>query len=211
MTNVANDLDELASRNNPEVNRTLPSTAVGIAGCGGLGSNVAMALARIGVGRLVLVDSDAVETSNLNRQQYFLGDIGRPKVEALAEKIAQVNPRVRVETHRERIGPGNIFELFAECVVVVEAFDQVPDKSMIIEAFADERFQGKYLVCASGLAGIRPSNLIATRRLAQNIYVCGDLESAPCEGQGLMAPRVMIAAGHQANMVVRILCGEMEV
>ena len=188
----------------------LSTAVVGIAGCGGVGSNAAVALARIGIGTLVLVDCDVVEPSNLNRQHYFVEDLGRPKTDALADWIGRINPRVRAVVHRRRIGPVDVETLFADCDVVVEAFDTVEAKTMIMKAFGASGMEGRWLVCASGLAGTNSANSIRTSRVAENVYVCGDLESEPVGGLGVMAPRVMVVAGQQANTVVRLLCGMTE-
>lgn len=201
-------LRDLTARNDQGLTGRLQAATVGIAGCGGLGSNVAVALARAGLGRLVLVDADSVEISNLNRQHFFKDDLGRAKVLALADTLRKINPGIQLETKQVRIGSGNLWELFSACDVIVEAFDTAEDKSMAMQGFADERFHTKFLVAASGLAGRESSNLIQTRRLARNIFVCGDTTTGSDGRHGLMAPRVMIAAGHQANMVVRILAGE---
>ena len=199
---------QLAEKNTPELNRGLPSATVGIAGCGGLGSNVAVALARVGVGRLVIVDYDVVQPSNLNRQCFFLDDLGEPKVLALARTISRISPFVEVREHQSRVTLENLRELFGGCDVVVEAFDTAEAKSMIVGAFLAGHMGATPLVCGSGLAGSDSSNTIETRLLGGRVYVCGDLESRPVDGRGLMAPRVMIAAGHQANMVLRLLAGE---
>ena len=125
-------------------------------------------------------------------------------------KITRLEPCKVASFHvRDSLTPEHeVFDLFENCCVVVEAFDLASDKAMIVKCFKEERFKDKYLVCASGLAGIHSSNLVETRRLARNVYVCGDFVHEPGADQGLMAPRVMIAAGHEANMVVRIICGE---
>jgi sulfur carrier protein ThiS adenylyltransferase len=199
---------ELASKNTPELNRKLPSATVGIAGVGGLGSNVAVALARVGVGRLVIADFDVVQPSNLNRQHFFLDDLGEPKVMALKRTIARINPSADVQEHRTRVTLENLRELFGGCDVLVEAFDTPEAKAMIVRAFLAGHMGATPLVCGSGLAGAASSNTIKTTLLGLNVYVCGDLESRPVDGRGLMAPRVMVAAGHQANMVVRLIAGE---
>ena len=203
-------LQQLTARNDPGLAETLQSAAVGIAGCGGLGSNIAVALARIGIGRLVLADFDAVEPSNLNRQYYFIEDIGRPKVDALEATLRRINPGITVEKHAVRLEEGNVFEVFKDCRVIAEAFHAAADKTMLVRAFGDTRLRDTYLVCASGMAGLHSSNLIQTRQIARNIFACGDFQSAPDKAHGLMAPRVAIAAGHQANMVLRLLAGELE-
>lgn len=210
--NKAEFLNALTERNNKELTKKLNSSSVGIAGCGGLGSNIAVSLARIGIGKLVLVDFDVVSMSNLNRQYFFLEDLGRYKTEALAARIHQFNPFVELEMHNVKITPTNLYSLFKQTSIIVEAFDLASEKFMIIDTFLNEKFNDKYLVCGSGLAGNRSSNLICTKKLRKNIYISGDFTSEPDSEciQGLMAPRVNIAVGHQANMVTRIIDGQLE-
>jgi sulfur carrier protein ThiS adenylyltransferase len=202
------DTAAFRSRNDPDLRDALAEASVGIAGCGGLGSNVAVMLARVGVGSLVLADHDVIEPSNLNRQTYDIDHIGKPKVEALTEVIRRFNPDVRLRTERILLDEDNIAEVFADCDIVVEAFDTAEAKAMITRAFRDPPLSVKKLVCASGMAGRYSSNQIETRRIAHNIYVCGDFEHEPDEQSGLMAPRVMLAAAHEANMVLRLIAGE---
>ncbi|MBI2355186.1 MAG: sulfur carrier protein ThiS adenylyltransferase ThiF [Deltaproteobacteria bacterium] len=197
----------MAARHTPGVHARLKRAVVGIAGAGGLGSAVAVALARIGVGRLVIADFDVVEPSNLNRQQYFVDQIGLPKVEALAANLRRINPYVAVEPHGVMLGPENIPTVFAGCGVVVEAFDRADMKAMLVETVLGG-MSGVTLVAASGLAGFGPNNAIVTRRVSSRLYLVGDGESEARPGSGLMAPRVGIAASHQANQVVRIILGE---
>jgi sulfur carrier protein ThiS adenylyltransferase len=197
--------DKITARNAAELKEKIKQAVVGIAGCGGLGSNTAIALARIGVKKLIIADFDKVEHSNLNRQQFFLSDIGKNKTDALALFIKAVNPFVTVEKHLVKITPANIFDIYNECPIVIEAFDLVSEKAMIVKAFGDKRFKDKFLITASGLAGYAPSNKIKTNRLSNNIYICGDNKNEGNEKNGLMAPRVMIAAGHQANMAVNLI------
>jgi sulfur carrier protein ThiS adenylyltransferase len=201
-------LKALTERNEPSVTEKLSKATVGIAGCGGLGSNVAAALTRVGIGKLILVDSDKVELSNLNRQFFFTENIGEYKVDALCKNLFKINPYVIIEKKVARVSRKNLLELF-ECVdVLVEAFDGAEDKGMIVDAFLDEeKFRKKYLVCASGMAGFDSSNIIRTDKFADNVYIAGDFCSQSCE-KGVMAPRVWIASAHEANMVVRLLAGE---
>jgi len=196
----------LAARHSPGVHQRVKGAAVGIAGLGGLGSAVAIALARTGIGRLVLADFDIVEPSNLNRQQYFVDQLGMPKTEALQANLARINPYVRVEVHAVRLDPSNVAALFGDVDVLVEAFDTPEAKAMLMESFL-VRFPGKSLVMATGLAGYESSNSIRTTRVGKNLYVVGDLVTAAEPGRGLMAPRVGVAAHHQANTVLRILMG----
>jgi len=197
----------LAARHTPGVQTRLKQGTVGIAGCGGLGSAVAVALARSGVGHLILADFDRVEPSNLNRQQYFVDQIGLPKVTALRDNLLRVNPYVRVTCFDERLTADNIPRIFAAAEVLVEALDAADQKAMLAQTFLSQ-VPGKPLVTGSGIAGYGPSNSIVTRRVAGNLYLVGDGETAARPGEGLMAPRVGIAAHHQANAVVRLLLGE---
>jgi sulfur carrier protein ThiS adenylyltransferase len=197
----------MAARHTPGVHRKVKRGIVGIAGVGGLGSAVAVALARLGVGHLILADFDVVEPSNLNRQQYFVDQIGLPKVEAMRENLARINPYVKVSVYHGRLDPENIPAIFAGVDVMVEAFDGADQKAMLTETFL-RHFPGKPLVAASGMAGFGPANTIATRKAVRNLYLVGDGETAARPGEGLMAPRVGIAAHHQANAVLRLLLGE---
>ena len=194
----------MAARHTPGVHAQMKAATVGIAGLGGLGSAVAVALARMGVGRLVLVDFDVVEPSNLNRQQYFVDQLGQPKAVALGENLKRINPYVKTELYVERIMPENIASLFGDVDVLVEAFDRPDQKAMLIQ------YCGSCpLVAASGLAGYASAESIGVRKMGDRVYVVGDLKTAAAPGCGLMAPRVGIAAHMQANVVVQLLLGEL--
>jgi sulfur carrier protein ThiS adenylyltransferase len=197
----------MVARHSPGVHRKVKRSTVGIAGVGGLGSQVAIALARIGVGTLILADYDVVEPSNLNRQQYFIGQIGMPKVDAMRENLQKVNPYVRVITHRTVLTPQNVKTIFGEADIVVEAFDKAEEKAMLINAIS-ESMPDTYIVAASGVAGYGDNNAIQTTQFSSKIFIVGDQRSAAGPGIGLMAPRVGIAAHHQANTVLRIILGE---
>jgi sulfur carrier protein ThiS adenylyltransferase len=199
----------LAARHTPGVHARLKSATVGIAGVGGLGSAVAVALARVGVGRLIIADFDVVEPSNLNRQQYFIDQLGLYKVDALAQNLRRINPYVTVDSHRVLLDQDNIPAIFAPCPVVVEAFDRADMKAMLVDTLLGG-MQGVTVVAASGLAGYGPNNDIVTRRVSSRLFLVGDTVSEARPGSGLMAPRVGIAASHQANQVLRILLGEEE-
>ena len=200
----------LVARHTPQVYERLKASRVGIAGVGGLGSTVAVALARVGVGELVIADFDVVEPSNLNRQQYFVDQLGHYKVDALTETLRRINPYVTVTPHRILLDPDNVPAVFAGCSVVVEAFDRADMKSMLVDAIITN-MADTMIVAASGLAGYGPNNAISTRKITRRLYLVGDLTSEAQPGNGLMAPRVGIAASHQANQVIRILLGEMDV
>ena len=197
----------MVARHTPGIHLKIKKSIVGIAGLGGLGSAIAIALARIGVGKLILVDFDVVEPSNLNRQQYFIHQIGIPKVEALQENLSKINPYVKVQIYHEKLDQKNIERILKEAEVVVEAFDRAEEKAMLINAVS-EKMPDKYIVAASGVAGYSDNNEIRTVRFSSKIFIVGDQETSARPGVGLMAPRVGIAAHHQANTVLRILLGE---
>ena len=197
----------MMARHTPGIHHKIKKSVVGIAGLGGLGSAIAIALARIGVGRLILVDFDVVEPSNLNRQQYFIHQIGMPKVEALKENLSKINPYVLVQICNEKLDRKNVEKIFKEAEVVVEAFDRADEKAMLINTVS-EKMPDKYIVAASGVAGYGENNEIKTVRFSSKIFIVGDHKTAAQPGVGLMAPRVGIAAHHQANAVLRILLGE---
>lgn len=197
----------MAARHTPGVHARLKCATVGVAGLGGLGASVAWALARVGVGRLVLADFDVVEPSNLNRQQYFVDQIGQYKTDATLANLARVNPYVVATTHTVRLAPSNVPVIFRDVDVLVEAFDTADGKAMLAETFC-RAFPGRPIVMASGVAGHFTANTIETRRMGAGMFVAGDLVNAAAPGTGLMAPRVGVAAHHQATAVLRILLGE---
>jgi len=194
----------MAARHTPGVHERMRSARVGIAGLGGLGSAVALALARMGAGELVLVDFDVVEPSNLNRQHYTVEDIGRPKTDATARRIGRVNPAVRVVTHTLGLDETNIPVLFRGVDVLVECLDRAEAKAMLIRTAA-EYLPATCVVGASGVAGYGDGNRIQAIRLGRRMFMVGDMVSESGPGRGLMAPRVGIAAHHQADLVVSIL------
>jgi sulfur carrier protein ThiS adenylyltransferase len=194
---------EIESMNFTEIKKHVGRYKVGIAGCGGLGSNCAVALARIGIGELVLVDFDVVESSNLNRQYYFFNQVGRKKVHALRENIRNIDPGVKIEVHDTTITSKNVAELFRDCDVIVEAFDRAEMKHMLVEEIIST-FSQKYIVTAVGLAGWGKSNDIRVR-YSDNLVICGDELDEVTEELPPLAPRVGIVANIQANEVLYIL------
>lgn len=205
---AAAELESLMmARHTPGVHARVKAATVGIAGLGGLGSAVAVALARTGVGCLILADFDVVEPSNLNRQQYFVDQIGMPKTEALAANLLRINPYVRAVPHTIKLEAGNVPQVFGGVDVLVEAFDVAEAKAMLAGSFG-RAYPAKPLVMASGVAGYGPSEAIQVTRMGACMYVVGDLQSDARPGRGLMAPRVGIAAHVQANVVLRLLLGE---
>ncbi len=182
-------------------------SVVAVCGLGGLGSNVAVSLARAGVGRLILIDFDRVEVSNLHRQQYGAAQVGMYKTEALAENLRAIAPYTCLTCHTCRITPENLESLLADADVICEAFDGAQDKAMLADGVC-ERMPEKVLVMASGMAGMGPANEIRTRRISDHFYVCGDGVSDVDDGDGLVPSRVMLCAAHEAHAVLRILAGE---
>lgn len=200
----------LNERHSPEIQAVLSAGNVAIAGLGGLGSNVAYSLTRIGVGHLHLIDFDVVDVTNLNRQQYFMEHVGMYKTEALKSLLMKINPYIEIKTDCVRVTEENIKELFCDNDIVCEAFDNPDAKALLVNGIM-EYFPEKKLVSASGMAGFGSSNSIVTRRITRNFYLCGDRVTAPSYGNGLMAPRVAVCAAHEANMITRLILGEEEV
>ena len=196
----------LYARHTPGVHDRIKNASVGIMGLGGLGSMVALALARIGVGRLLLVDFDVVEPSNLNRQNYYVDQVGLKKTEAIRANLGRVNPYLSIETIDVVLTEQSIPALFAKVDVLVECFDSAEMKAAALRC-ALTALKGTPFVGASGLAGYGENNLILTSKIREGVYLVGDRETAARPGEGLMAPRVGIAAHHQANQVLRLLLG----
>lgn len=195
----------MSARHTPQVHDKVKRAKVAIAGLGGLGSNIAAMLARTGVGELLLVDFDVVEPSNLNRQSYYICHLGQYKTDALKSQLTQINPFITVHTKTTKVEADNIKELFAGYDIVCEAFDNPAYKAILVNGLLEEL--DCKIVAASGMAGYFSSNTIQTQKKLNRLYLCGDQENAAKPGMGLMAPRVNICAGHQANMVLRLLLG----
>ena len=200
----------LEERHGKELYRAFSSATVAICGLGGLGSNIAIALARAGIGKLILVDFDRVDITNLHRQQYKADQIGMYKTDALAENLREINPYIELEAHTERITEENAVTLLSDADVICEAFDDAEYKAMLTNTVLSE-LPDKYLVAASGMAGMSETNSIKTRRITSKFYLCGDETSEVSDGIGLVAPRVALCAAHQAHTVLRILAKQFEV
>jgi sulfur carrier protein ThiS adenylyltransferase len=187
-----------------EIKTHLSKFRVGIAGAGGLGSNCAVALARSGVGTLVISDFDIVEEPNLNRQYYFTDQVGLMKTDALRDNIARINPDVHVIIHQKRLEKENITEIFKGCDVIVEAFDRSDMKEMLIET-VQLKMPSTPVIVGSGMAGWGKTGDINCRKIDETLYVCGDEKSEASENLPPMAPRVGVVANMQANLVLEIL------
>ena len=189
-----------------DVSGRLAQARVGIAGCGGMGSHVASALARTGIGHLVIADFDTVDAGNLFRQCYVTSDVGRRKTVALSERLREIEPDLDLEVFDGEVTEGNACDVFAGCDVVCECFDRPEMKAMLVESLLSGSSDTVVVSC-SGMAGFGSSNLITTDRRMSRLYVCGDGTSDSSDGFGLTAARVMVCAGHAANMAVRIVLG----
>ncbi|WP_026886156.1 sulfur carrier protein ThiS adenylyltransferase ThiF [Clostridium beijerinckii] len=197
----------MVSRHTPKVHEKVKKAKVAIAGLGGLGSTVALALGRIGVGHIKIIDFDVVEPSNLNRQQYFIRHIGMKKCYALKDILSEINPFINVEAVDMCVNNENIKELFEDMDIVIEAFDGAENKAMIVREVLLQTKKPK-LVSASGMAGYYSNNLIISKKINTRLYMCGDFKNEAKVNEGLMAPRVGIAACHEANMALRLILGE---
>ncbi|WP_339005760.1 sulfur carrier protein ThiS adenylyltransferase ThiF [Fusobacterium polymorphum] len=198
--------EDLLKRNVKGIFEKLKKAKVCILGLGGLGSNVAVLLARSGIGYLKLVDFDIVEASNLNRQQYRISHIGIKKTEAIKTIIKEINPFIEVEILDIKVNRENIHSIVGDIEIVVEAFDRAETKAMTLEELLTNK--NKIVVSASGMAGLGPANEIVTRKIKDNFYLIGDNYSDYEEYSGIMSTRVMLCAAHQANTVLRLILGE---
>ena len=183
---------------------------VAVCGLGGLGSNIAIALARAGVGKLILIDFDRVDITNLHRQQYKAAQIGQCKTDALCENLREISPYIELVAHTVALDEHNAAALLREADIVCEAFDKAESKAALANLVL-ETMPDKTLVAASGMAGFGSPNAIRTRKITDRFYLCGDGVSEVRQADGLFAPRVMLCAAHQAQTVLRILGGEANV
>jgi len=200
----------LMQRHGTELQQRFSSASVAICGLGGLGSNIAIALARAGVGKLLLIDFDRVDITNLHRQQYKADQIGWYKANALRANLLEIAPYAEVQPVTAKLSEENAVQLLRGADIVCEAFDDAQNKAMLTNTVL-EHLPDCYLVAASGMAGIGTPNAIQSRKITKRFYLCGDGSSDVADTIGLVAPRVMLCAAHQAHTVLRILAGEFEV
>lgn len=201
--------EALNIRHGEDLQNKISAARVAVCGLGGLGSNIAIALARAGVGHLHLIDFDRVDLTNLNRQQYAVGQLGQYKTDALRETLSLVSPYCDVTCDTVRVTDENLPDLLRNEDYICEAFDRAEAKAMLVSGVL-EHFPEKYLVAGSGLAGLGSANTIQTRRVSQRFYLCGDGTSDSSVGLGLVASRVLVCAAHEANMILRLIAGETE-
>lgn len=199
----------LSERHGENIQENFSKAVVAVCGLGGLGSNIAIALARAGIGKLILIDFDRVDITNLHRQQYKANQIGMNKTDALFKNLKEIAPYIEIEPRTVRITEENATELLKDADIICEAFDDAECKAMltniVLEAMPD-----KYLVAASGMAGMGSANAIQTRKLTKRFYLCGDEISDVARAGSLVSSRVMLCAAHQAHTVLRILAGVFE-
>ena len=199
-------LSALKLRQGTEAVLKLQAACVAVCGLGGLGSNIAISLARAGVGKLILIDFDCVDVTNLHRQQYKANQVGLPKPEALLANLKEIAPYTEFKTHFEKASAENLAKLVGNAQVICEAFDKAEAKAMLVNTVL-ETMPDKYLVAASGMAGFESGNAIRTRKVTDKFYICGDGVSDVDGGIGLVAPRVMLCAAHQALTTVQLITG----
>ena len=203
-------IQALDDRHGIEFHEKISSTTVAVCGLGGLGSNIAIALARVGIGKLILIDFDKVDITNLHRQQYKTNQIGIYKTEALQYNLKEINPYLETEIHTVCVDENNAKDLLKDCDIICEGFDNAECKAMLTN-FVLEEMPEKYIVSASGMAGLCSANAIHTRKISKRFYLCGDGISDVKDGIGLVSSRVMLCAAHQAHTVLRIIAEEYEV
>ena len=199
----------LCERHGEELQQKFSSATVAICGLGGLGSNIAITLARAGIGKLILIDFDHVDITNLHRQQYKANQIGMNKTDALSENLKEIAPYVELESHTVCITEKNATELLKDADIICEAFDHAECKAMLTNLVL-ETMPDKYLVAASGMAGFSSANSIQTRKVTSKFYLCGDERSDVQSEGSLVASRVMLCAAHQAHIALRILAEQFE-
>ena len=200
----------LNDRHGTMIQKKISTATVAVCGLGGLGSNIAIALARAGVGKLILIDFDKVDITNLHRQQYKINQIGMSKTEAMQDNLKEINPYLETEIHTIRLDENNAKDILSGADIICEAFDNAECKAMLTN-FVLDKMPEKYIVAASGMAGLESSNAIHTRKISKRFYLCGDEVSDVKNGIGLVSSRVMLCAAHQAHTVLRIIAEEYEV
>ena len=199
----------LRERQGAALQERFSAASVAVCGLGGLGSHIAVSLARAGIGRLILIDFDRVDVTNLHRQEYKVSQVGWYKTEALRENLLEIAPYTQYEMHTVRLDEHNAAKLLSGADLICEAFDGAEDKAMLAGVVL-ETMPEKYLIAASGMAGLGSANAIRTRRVTDRFYLCGDGVSGVSDGLGLVSSRVMLCAAHQAHMVLRILANACE-
>jgi sulfur carrier protein ThiS adenylyltransferase len=200
-------LEELPAK---ELQKRFSEASVVVCGLGGLGSNVAVSLARAAIGRIHLIDFDKVDISNLNRQQYFPEQLGQYKSDALYDTLSRIAPYCEISRDCVKLTEENIPDLLADSDIICEAFDCADQKAMLVNTVL-EKMPEKHLISGSGMAGLSSANSIVTRRVTKRFYLCGDEVSDVADGLGLISARVAVCAAHMAHMAIRIIAQEYDV
>ncbi|OQB26133.1 MAG: Molybdopterin-synthase adenylyltransferase [Chloroflexi bacterium ADurb.Bin180] len=188
----------------------LLSSTVGVVGVGGLGGWVIMALARMGVGRLIIIDGDVFADSNLNRQALCReSDLGRPKVDVAARWVRQVNAAVQVRKHYRLVNEEDMVALLAGSEVVVDALDSLPTRLALQRAA--RRLQVPLVHGAiAGYVGQVMTIWPADGGLL-GLYGSGDVAEHGVEMQwGNPAATPMMTAAWQVQEVIKLLIGRGE-
>lgn len=200
----------LCMRHGVKNQEKIKNAKVAVLGLGGLGSNICMALAKLGVGAILIVDFDKVDITNIFRQNYRLSDIGEYKTDATRKLMCEINPYLSIEVQNIRITEENISEIIRDYDIICEAFDNKETKALIINEILD-KYDDKIIVSGNGMAGYKSLNLIKTRSFGNRLYICGDMENGIETEKTLVAPRVCACAMHEANMVLQIILGEINI
>ncbi|WP_027338845.1 sulfur carrier protein ThiS adenylyltransferase ThiF [Halonatronum saccharophilum] len=182
--------------------KKVQSYRIGIGGAGGLGSNVAFNLVRSGFKSFVIVDFDIIEASNLNRQFYFIDQVGKFKVEALKENLLRINPDLDLKVIRKEVNKENMEYFFSDCDILVEAFDKVKSKKLMVERYMNS---DKLLVSASGIGGWGNSDDLSVKKINDTFYLVGDLVSEVSKERPPISPRVNICAAKQGNIILKLV------
>ena len=198
---------ELVNRCGSTAVKRLQQARVAVVGLGGLGSNIAIMLTRMGISHLHLIDFDRVDVSNLHRQQYFVEQVGLFKTEALANTLRKINPHIDLELSCLKLDERNLVDLLKDETIICEALDKAETKALLVNGVLGN-FADKIIVAASGMAGLDDGNLIKARRISKNLYLCGDgVSDCESESESLYAARVALCAAQQAHLVQRIILG----
>lgn len=201
--------DAFVQRHGKELQEKLGRATVAICGLGGLGSHIAFALARAGIDKLILIDFDKVDISNLHRQQYKVSQVGMYKTEALTENLREIAPFMTIVSYTQKLTMENVEQFLQQADIICEAFDDAQEKAMLVNQVL-ETMPEKYIIAASGMAGLGDANDIRTRRVTKHFYLCGDEVSEVSKQNSLFASRVMICAAHQAHAVIQVIAEDMK-
>ena len=195
--------EEYFSKRDPFAFPFWQKATIGIAGAGGLGSNIAISLARAGIGTLIIADYDIVTLENLNRQQYTIAQLGKLKVDALAENIRSFNPFINLVLHSVKITPANFDAIFKEADLLLEAMDEADQKEMLISCWLSN-YPKKHIIAASGIAGFGKNENIHCEHYGF-LHLIGDMNSELQKKVSPIATRVAVVANMQANLALELL------